>query len=114
MINIFNSNDIINYFNDLLKKVIHEKGGRKIGITTLTSLGCLLAVRVERPDNTCDEKLNIISSLHDKALSKKLQDLTQQWEGFMYSKFELQTEITKRMKNPSKYGCTTPEFQFFS
>ncbi|CAH1418150.1 unnamed protein product [Lactuca virosa] len=85
-------------------KVIHEKGGRKIGITTLTSLGCLLPVRAERPDNTCDEELNIISTLHDKSLSKKLQDLTQQWEGFMYSKFELQTEITKRMKNPSKYG----------
>nr|KAJ0208068.1 hypothetical protein LSAT_V11C500291600 [Lactuca sativa] len=85
-------------------KAIHEKGGRKIGITSLTSLGCLLPVRAERPDNTCDEKLNIISSLHDKALSKKLQDLTQQWEGFMYSTFELQTEITKRMKNPSKYG----------
>ncbi|CAI9288085.1 unnamed protein product [Lactuca saligna] len=85
-------------------KAIHEKGGRKIGINMLTPLGCLLPIRATRPGNSCDEKLNIISSLHDNALSKKLQDLTQQWEGFMYSTFELQTEITNRMKNPSKYG----------
>ncbi|KAI3526239.1 hypothetical protein L1887_05483 [Cichorium endivia] len=94
---------VIGNFTDVLKGV-HEQGGRKFGIGTFRSLGCLLPVRAERPDNTCDEQLNILASLHDKALSRRLQDLAQQWEGFMYAKYELQIEITKRMKNPSKYG----------
>ncbi|KAL4587742.1 hypothetical protein LXL04_000616 [Taraxacum kok-saghyz] len=95
---------VIGSLTDLFK-VIHEEGGRKIGIASLTPLGCLPPFRAQHPGNyTCDEQLNIISSLHDKALSKKLQDLAQQLEGFMYAKFELQTEITKRMNSPSEYG----------
>ncbi|KAI3526238.1 hypothetical protein L1887_05482 [Cichorium endivia] len=94
---------VIGNFTDVLKGV-YGQGGRKFGITTLSSLGCLLPKRAEQPNNTCDEQLNILASLHDKALSKKLQDLAQQWEGLMYAKYELQNEITKRMINPSKYG----------
>ncbi|KAI3788022.1 hypothetical protein L2E82_00617 [Cichorium intybus] len=107
----YRQNLVIGNFTDVLKGV-YEQGGRKFGIGTLTSLGCLLPIRAERLGNTCDEQLNILASLHDKALSKKLQDLAQQWEGFMYAKYELQNEITKRMINPSKYG--TLEFHCFN
>ncbi|KAL7618542.1 hypothetical protein Lser_V15G01507 [Lactuca serriola] len=85
-------------------KGIHERGGRKIGIVTVPPIGCWPSVRAGRPDNTCSEEIDIIVSLHNQELSQKLQELENQLEGFMYAKYDLNTAIRKRMKNPSKYG----------
>ncbi|KAL8252564.1 hypothetical protein R6Q59_036257 [Mikania micrantha] len=85
-------------------KKIHEKGGRKIGINTLPPLGCWPSIRAGRPDNTCNYEIDVITSLHNRKLSEKLQQLEKQLDGFMYSLFDLNTEARKRMKNPSKYG----------
>ncbi|KAI7752269.1 hypothetical protein M8C21_012782, partial [Ambrosia artemisiifolia] len=37
----------------------------------------------------------------------KLKELEEELEGFMYSLFDLNTEVSHRMKNPSKYGNET-------
>ncbi|GKD48410.1 hypothetical protein Tco_1277386 [Tanacetum coccineum] len=50
------------------------------------------------------QELGIIVSLHNHKLSKKLQELENQLEGFMYAKFDPFTEISQRITNPSKYG----------
>ncbi|GJV77907.1 lipase, GDSL, partial [Tanacetum coccineum] len=83
-------------------KGIYAKGGRKFGIVTVPQLDCLPSIRAERPGNA--EELGIIVSLHNHKLSKKLQELENQLEGFTYAKFDPFTEISKRMTNPSKYG----------
>nr|KAJ0202847.1 hypothetical protein LSAT_V11C500291620 [Lactuca sativa] len=74
-------------------KGIYEKGGRKIGIVSIPPLG-----------TTCNEELNTISSIHNRAFSKKLQQLTQQFEGLMYANYDHSIALSERMKNPSKYG----------
>ncbi|GKD37169.1 GDSL esterase/lipase 1-like protein [Tanacetum coccineum] len=84
-------------------KGIYGKGGRKFGIVTIPPLACWPSIRAGRPGNTCSEELGIIIRLHNQKLSKKLQELKNQLEGFMYAKFDLSTEISKRMTNPSKY-----------
>ncbi|KAI3773266.1 hypothetical protein L1987_47791 [Smallanthus sonchifolius] len=94
---------VIGNMTDVFKG-IHEKGRRKIGITTVAPLACWPSVRAGRPGNTCNEELDIISSLHNQQLSNKLQQLEKQLEGFMYALFDLNTEVSKRMKSPSKYG----------
>ncbi|CAI9267624.1 unnamed protein product [Lactuca saligna] len=85
-------------------KGIHERGGRKFGIVTVPPIGCWPSVRAGRPDNTCSEEIDIIVNLHNQELSQKLQELENQLEGFMYAKYDLNTAVRKRMKNPSKYG----------
>lgn len=94
---------VIGNLTDVFKG-IHERGGRKIGIVTVPPIGCWPSVRAGRPDNTCSEEIDIIVSLHNQELSQKLQELENQLEGFMYAKYDLNTAIRKRMKNPSKYG----------
>lgn len=101
---------LIGNLSDAFKE-IHEKGGRKIGIGTVPPLGCLPAVRVDMPGNTCNEELNIIATLHNQALSNELQELSQELKGFMFAKYDILTAISKRIKNPSKYGA--PEFHCF-
>ncbi|KAI3526278.1 hypothetical protein L1887_05526 [Cichorium endivia] len=94
---------VIGNLSDVFKE-IHEKGGRKIGIGTVPPLGCWPGVRVDMPGNTCNKELNIIATLHNQALSNKLQELSQQLKGFMFAKYDISTAISKRMMNPSKYG----------
>ncbi|GKC24914.1 lipase, GDSL, partial [Tanacetum coccineum] len=79
-------------------------GGKKFGILTVPPLACLPSIRAGRSDNTCNEELDIISSLHNQKLSIKLQELEKQLEGFKYAKFDLSTAVSNRMNNPSKYG----------
>nr|GEW52055.1 lipase, GDSL [Tanacetum cinerariifolium] len=64
----------------------------------------LPSIRAGRSGNTCNEELDILSSLHNQKLSKKLQELEKQLEGFKYAKFDLSTAVSNRMNNPSKYG----------
>ncbi|CAI9288088.1 unnamed protein product [Lactuca saligna] len=85
-------------------KEIHEKGGRKIGIAMIPPLGCLPIARAQQPCNTCYEEFNTIASLHNRAVSKKMKEMTKQFEGFMFANYDHSTALSKRMKNPSKYG----------
>lgn len=84
-------------------KAIHEKGGRKIGITTVAPLGCWPSVRAGREGNSCNEELDMITSLHNEKLSSKLKELEEE-KHFMFAKFDLNTAVRNRMKNPSRYG----------
>ncbi|XP_076890392.1 GDSL lipase-like [Bidens hawaiensis] len=94
---------VIGNLSDVFKG-IHENGGRKIGILTIPSLACLPGIRAARPGNTCNQELEIIPTLHNQQLSKTLEELEKQLEGFMYAKFDFSAEVRKRMKNPSRYG----------
>ncbi|KAI3773265.1 hypothetical protein L1987_47790 [Smallanthus sonchifolius] len=94
---------VIGNLTDVFKG-IYEKGGRKIGVFTVPPLACLPNIRAGRPGNTCNQELDIIAGLHNQQLSKKLEELEKQLEGFRYAKFDLYTEVSKRMKNPSRYG----------
>ncbi|KAK1436936.1 hypothetical protein QVD17_02720 [Tagetes erecta] len=94
---------VIGNLTDVFKG-IHEKGGRKFGISTVAPLACWPSVRAHRPGKTCNDELEIIINLHNQQLSKKLKELEKQLEGFKYSVFDLNTEVSNRMKNPSKYG----------
>ncbi|GJY77659.1 lipase, GDSL [Tanacetum coccineum] len=83
---------VIGNLTDVIKG-IYEKGGRKIGIATIPLLACWPSVRAGRAGNTCNEELDIISSLHNQKLSEKLQELENQLNGFMYAKFDLANEV---------------------
>ncbi|PWA14360.1 Lipase, GDSL [Artemisia annua] len=83
---------------------IYKMGGRKFGILNVPPLACLPSIRAGRSDNTCNKELDIISSLHNQKLSKKLQELEKHLEGFKYAKFDFSTAVSNRMNNPSKYG----------
>ncbi|PWA80521.1 Lipase, GDSL [Artemisia annua] len=85
-------------------KGIYKMGGRKFGILNVPPLACLPSIRAGRSDNTCNKELDIISSLHNQKLSKKLQELEKHLEGFKYAKFDFSTAVSNRMNNPSKYG----------
>lgn len=67
-------------------------------------MACYPSTRAGRANYTCNEELEIITNLHNQKLSDKLQELENQLEGFMYSKFDFNSEVKKRIKNPSEYG----------
>ncbi|KAK9056538.1 hypothetical protein SSX86_023900 [Deinandra increscens subsp. villosa] len=94
---------VIENFTSVLKR-IHKKGGRKFGVLNIPPLACLPNIRAGRPGNTCNQELDIIASLHNDQLSNRLEELEKQLEGFMYAKFDINSELSKRMKNPSRYG----------
>ncbi|XP_023763980.1 GDSL lipase isoform X1 [Lactuca sativa] len=94
---------VIGNLTDVFKGIL-EKGGRKIGIATIPPLGCSPIARAQQLGNTCNEELNTLASLHNRALSKKMKELTKQFEGFMCANYDLSTALAKRMRNPSNYG----------
>ncbi|KAJ0755755.1 putative GDSL lipase/esterase, SGNH hydrolase superfamily [Helianthus annuus] len=94
---------VIENFTDVFKG-IYEKGGRKFGVLTVPPLACLPNIRAGRAGHTCNQELDVITSLHNQKLSIKLEELETQLEGFIYSKFDIYTEVNNRMKNPSRYG----------
>ncbi|GKC11128.1 lipase, GDSL [Tanacetum coccineum] len=83
---------VIGNLTDVIKG-IYEKGGRKIGIATVPLLACWPSVRAGRAGNTCNEELDVISSLHNQKLTEKLQELENQLNGFMYAKFDFASEV---------------------
>ena len=89
-------------------KGIYKKGGRKIAIPNLAPLGCLPIARALSPDNTgaCVEELSTLAKLHNEALSKSLQELENQLDGFKYSIADTYTSLSERINNPSKYGMS--------
>lgn len=90
---------------------IHARGGRKFGFTNLPDVGCLPGLRIIKPNNTfngsCFEEASSLAKLHNKALSKLLIRLATQLKGFKYSLYDLNSNLRKRMKHPSRYGTYT-------
>ncbi|XP_076888458.1 GDSL lipase-like [Bidens hawaiensis] len=87
---------VIGNMTDVFKG-IHKKGGRKFGVFNIPPMACNLpSIRAGPPGNTCNQ--------HNQQLSKRLEELEKQLDGFMYAKFDLNAELNKRIKNPSRYG----------
>jgi phospholipase/lecithinase/hemolysin len=101
--------------SDAFCQTIYKKGGRKFGFTRLPPLGL---VPTQRPGNrgTCVKEVTSIVNVHNKELPKHLEKLKSKLQGFKYSIAKLDTYLTERINNPSKYGvyaqpCT---FSFIS
>ncbi|KAJ4717684.1 GDSL esterase/lipase [Melia azedarach] len=87
-------------------KEIYKKGGRKFGFANLLPLGCIPGMKVLLPGNRgcCVEEAQELVRLHNKALSRLLQELETQLQGFRYANHDFYTSLSQRINNPSKYG----------
>ncbi|KAI9119760.1 hypothetical protein K1719_009149 [Acacia pycnantha] len=83
-------------------KDIYEKGGRKFWVPNLAPLGCSPAFRVIK--NSCLEEANALIKLHNKELSKMLQKLETQLEGFKYSTSDCYSFLLDVINSPSRLG----------
>ncbi|KAG5227347.1 GDSL esterase/lipase [Salix suchowensis] len=87
---------------------IYKIGGRKFGLSTLIALGCLPSLRAVKQEQTgvsgCMDEATMFAKLHNRALSKALEELERQLEGFRYSNFDAYIAGGERINNPSKYG----------
>ena len=74
----------------------------------MAPLGCLPIARALSPDNTgaCVEELSTLAKLHNEALSKSLQELENQLDGFKYAIADTYTSLSESINNPSKYGMS--------
>ncbi|KAK7841648.1 GDSL esterase/lipase 1-like [Quercus suber] len=87
-------------------KGIYKKGGRKVAMPNLGPLGCSPITRALNTNNTgaCIEGLSALAKLHNEALSKSLQELENQLDGFKYSITDKYNSLSETINNPSKYG----------
>ncbi|XP_031274220.1 GDSL esterase/lipase 1-like [Pistacia vera] len=87
-------------------KEIYKKGGRKFGFINLAPLGCTPSARLVSPGNTgsCLEDTLELAKLHNQVLSKVLQELESQLEGFRYANHDFYNSLMKRINDPSRYG----------
>ena len=87
---------------------IYKKGGRKFGLVNLGPIGCLPTMKAIKSQQggagECMEEATEVAKLHNKALSKILQDLESKLKGFKYSFSNFYALLEERMNNPSKYG----------
>ena len=74
----------------------------------LAPLGCSPITRALNKNNTgaCIEGLSALAKLHNEALSKSLQELENQLDGFKYSITDKYTSLSETINNPSKYGMS--------
>ncbi|KAF5466287.1 hypothetical protein F2P56_016228 [Juglans regia] len=86
---------------------IYEQGGRKFALPSVPPTLLLPISRartVANKDDKIREKIAELIKLHDKTLSRVLQELERQLRGFRYSKATLFTFLSERINSPSKYG----------
>ncbi|KAI9119820.1 hypothetical protein K1719_009209 [Acacia pycnantha] len=83
-------------------KDVYEKGGRKFWVPNLAPLGCAPAFRAIK--NSCWEEANALIKLHNKELSKMLQKLETQLEGFKYSTSDYYSFLLDVINSPSRLG----------
>ncbi|KAK4591488.1 hypothetical protein RGQ29_021620 [Quercus rubra] len=87
---------------------IYKKGGRKFVIPNLGPFGCLPFARAlnRALGNTgaCLQEVNPIVKLHNEELSKVLQELEGEFNGFKYSIVNSYTYLSEIIHNPSNYG----------
>ncbi|KAK9269959.1 hypothetical protein L1049_025532 [Liquidambar formosana] len=82
---------------------IYEVGGRKFGFQNAGPLGCLPA-GLKQSNGDCVQEKSAVGKLHNIALSKALQKLEGQLQGFKYSIFDYYTSLYLLTNYPSKYG----------
>ncbi|KAJ9129167.1 hypothetical protein P3X46_034044 [Hevea brasiliensis] len=68
------------------------------------SYGCAPFTRGLNTSGGCLEEVTALIKLHNRALSKVLEDLQKELKGFEYSVLDFYTSLSKRMNKPSKYG----------
>lgn len=87
-------------------KEIYKNGGRRFGFLNVEPMGCSPYARAALQNNTCGcvDELTVLSKLHNRALTKALEELMAQLKGFKYSNFDFHGSLSERINNPSKYG----------
>lgn len=101
--------------NRLLTCVVQEiyrKGGRKFGFQNVAPMGCIPATMQRYNSSGCVKEPSAMGKLHNIALSKALQGLESQLEGFKYSIFDYYTALSERTNSPKKYGNPLLHFSF--
>jgi hypothetical protein len=85
---------------------IYKNGGRKFGFLNVEPMGCFPYARAVLQNNTCGcvDELTVLAKLHNRALTKALEELMGQLKGFKYSNFDFHASLSERINNPSKYG----------
>ena len=101
---------VLLYNHILMCQEIYKKGGRKFVIPNLGPFGCLPFARAlnRALGNTgaCLQGVNPIVKLHNESLSKVLQELEGEFNGFKYSIVNSYTYLSEIIHNPSKYGMS--------
>ena len=101
---------VLLYNHILMCQEIYKKGGRKFVIPNLGPFGCLPFARAlnRALGNTgaCLQEVNPIVKLHNEELSKVLQELEGEFNGFKYSIVNSYTYLSEIIHNPSKYGMS--------
>ncbi|XP_060675719.1 GDSL esterase/lipase 1-like [Ziziphus jujuba] len=87
-------------------KEIYEVGGRKFGLPSMWPLGCMpfSRTRVPEGENKCFEPITPYVELHNIEISKVLQKLQSDLNGFKYSIPDFHTLMENLINHPSKYG----------
>ncbi|GLT46176.1 hypothetical protein SLA2020_199500 [Shorea laevis] len=85
---------------------IYKLRGRKFGLLSLGQLGCRPILRVLVPANlsSCYEEATALADLHDRALSKALQELQSRLKGFKYAYQNMTLFLSEGVNDLSKYG----------
>ncbi|XP_043817791.1 GDSL esterase/lipase 1-like [Manihot esculenta] len=66
-------------------KEFYKKGGRRFGFVNIGPYGCAPFTRALSTSGGCLEEATALIKLHNKEVSKALEDLEQELEGFEYS-----------------------------
>ncbi|KAJ9179461.1 hypothetical protein P3X46_011248 [Hevea brasiliensis] len=85
-------------------KEIYKNGGRRFGFVNIGPYGCAPFTRALNTSGGCLEEVTALIKLHNRALSKVLEDLQEELKGFEYSVLDFYTSLSKRMNKPSQYG----------
>ncbi|KAK8706564.1 hypothetical protein V6N13_050125 [Hibiscus sabdariffa] len=87
----------------LALKEIYREGGRKFGFPNMMPLGCLPFMKAQS-GGSCIDEINALANLHNSELTKTLNKLMNQLDGFKYGYYNFFGSISERLTNPSKYG----------
>jgi phospholipase/lecithinase/hemolysin len=79
-------------------------GGRKFAFINVPPLGCLPTIR--NSNGSCLKETSLLSTFHNKALSKLLRELEEQLKGFKHSHFDLNSFLEQRINHPSQFGMS--------
>ncbi|XVE88568.1 hypothetical protein DITRI_Ditri19aG0079700 [Diplodiscus trichospermus] len=93
---------VIGNLTDAIKE-IYKKGGRKFGILGLGNLG-FMTVSGNAGSSNIPEG-TVLSELHNAALSKVLEELNIQLEGFRYAKQDINRTVAEILSNHEIFGA---------
>ncbi|KAI4344658.1 hypothetical protein L6164_011857 [Bauhinia variegata] len=87
-------------------QTLYEKGARKFGFLSLSSIGCLPALRALNPEANggCFEAASALALAHNNALGIILTRLEHVLEELKYSNTHFHSWLNDRINNPTNYG----------